>query len=407
MYTHLTVIALCTGMAIVPAASARAVELAGVEVHGFASQGYIKTSPENNFPVSNSGRGSFQFNDFAVNFAKEVAPGLRAGLQLLAMDRGSYGRNQVTLDWAFGDYRPFDWLGFRAGKIKIPLGLYNESRDNDALRTFIFLPENEYYDYERDSVNAITGGSIYGSVPMGGAGNLNYQFQVGTTPIPVDGASARNYSAYASTATVGLKATETGSKTALVHHLEWRTPVDGMRATFSGFHTSLYGKATGIEDTSLQADWKFDKWHRYVFGLEHVAGDLVLAAEYQLDDYTVTADYSDPTVPPLLSKQASDGFYLSAAYRFTDWFELGGYYSAIYANRHNRSGADLVASGYVDNDWNTWQKESVLTLRFDPVKNLVFKVEGHLIDGTWNLSEATGGERKNWHLIATKATVSF
>lgn len=392
---------------------ALALDLADIEIHGFLSQGYIKTTRQNDFPVSNSGKGSFNFNDFAINFSKEIVPGLRAGLQLLAMDRGSYGNDKVTLDWAFGDYRLTDWLGFRAGKIKMPLGLYNESRDNDALRTFIFLPENEYYDYERDSVNAITGASVYGSVDLGTPGTVNYQLQIGTTPIPVDGASARNYSAYISTVEAPLTTTDIKAGTAFVHHLEWRTPVDGLRTTFSGLHNSFKGTATGIytdpntaATTAVNASWKFDKLHRYLFGLEYTFKDLVLAAEYQLDDYTVTAEYHNPLIENFVSKQQSDGWYVSATYRFTDWFELGGYYYEIYADRHHRDGSTFMDIG-VGADWQTWQKEKVLTLRFDPIRNLVLKLEGHLIDGTWNMSEYTEASKRNWYLLATKATVSF
>ena len=123
------------------ASSARAAELLdGIQIHGFLSQGYAKSTKQNNFPVTNSGQGSFNFNDFGINFSKEITPDLHVGMQLSAFDRGDYGQDKVTIDWAFGDYRYKDWLGIRAGKIKIPQGLYNETRDNDALRTFIFLP---------------------------------------------------------------------------------------------------------------------------------------------------------------------------------------------------------------------------------------------------------------------------
>src|ERR1035437_3337463 len=152
------VAAFCTGLAM----PAWGIDAAGIEIHGFLSQGYIKTTKENNFPVTNSGQGSFNFNDFGINFSKELTPDLHVGLQLFAFDRGTYGRDAITVDLAFGDYRFKDWLGFRAGKVKIPLGLYNEARDNDALRTFIFLPQNEYYEYERDSIMAMIGGSLYG-----------------------------------------------------------------------------------------------------------------------------------------------------------------------------------------------------------------------------------------------------
>jgi hypothetical protein len=409
MNMRLTTSVLFAAGALLAAFAAQAVEIEGVEIHGFASQGFIQTTRENNFPVSNSGKGSFNFNDFAINFSKELSPGLRVGLQLLAMDRGSYGRDKVTVDWAYGDYRLNDWLGFRAGKIKAPLGLYNESRDNDALRTFIFLPQNQYYEYDRDSFNAITGGSLYGSVALGRAGRVNYQLQVGTFPIEAGGASAKNYSAFISTPDITSMVTDINTATSVVHHLEWHTPVEGLRATFSGLHTSFNGTATGIDGNGTQVDatWKFDRLHRYLVGLEYTVGDLVLASEYQLDDYTVIADYPSSPAQGFRSKQSGDGWYLSGTYRCTEWLEAGAYYHETYADRHHRSGSGLVAAGYVDNPWNAWQKDTALTLRFDPVPHLVLKVEGHLEEGTWLIAETSGAEKKNWFIFATKATVTF
>ena len=138
---------------------------ADVEIHGFVSQGYIKTTKENQYPVGNSGEGSYNFNDFGINFARRVAPRLRVGLQLFAQDRGNFGNDKITVDWAYGDYRHKDWLGVRVGKVKIPLGLYNESRDNDALRNPILLPQGLYSDYFRDVTNSILGAGIYGTGP--------------------------------------------------------------------------------------------------------------------------------------------------------------------------------------------------------------------------------------------------
>jgi hypothetical protein len=237
---------------------------------------------------------------------------------------------------------------------------------------------------------------------------VNYQLQVGTTPIPVDGGSAINYSAYITTADVPLTVSDITSGTTVVHHLEWNTPVEGLRTTFSGLHTSFKGTATGdlADSTRVNADWKFDALHRYTFGLEYTYNNLILAGEYQLEDHTVMANYNNPAQQNFDSKQEMDSWYISATYRFTDWFELGGYYSEIYADRKHRDGSTFAEFG-LSAPWQTWQKEKVLTLRFDPLPNLVFKVEGHLIDGIWNMSESTDASKKDWYLFATKATVSF
>src|SRR3569623_1455451 len=157
-----------------------------VEIHGFASQGYIKSSNGNQYPVSDSADGSFNFNDFGINFSKQLSPELRVGMQLFAQSRGNLGKDVVTVDWAYGDYRYQDWLGVRVGKVKIPLGLYNTSRDNDALRNPILLPQGIYTDYYRDVTNSVLGLGIYGAKQAGGAGKFAYQFNVGTLPLNSD-----------------------------------------------------------------------------------------------------------------------------------------------------------------------------------------------------------------------------
>ena len=109
------IMVLAAALLTLAATTLHAYELEGVEIHGFISQGFIKTTKQNNFPVSDSGDGSFRFNDFGINFAKQITPALRVGLQLNAFDRGTYGEDKVTVDWAYGDYRLNDWLGFRVG----------------------------------------------------------------------------------------------------------------------------------------------------------------------------------------------------------------------------------------------------------------------------------------------------
>lgn len=388
---------------------ASAYEVEGVEIHGFLSQGYLKTTKENGFPVIDSGDGTFKFNDFGINFSKQITPALRVGLQLFAFDRGTYGRDEVTLDWAYGDYRYNDWLGFRAGKVKIPLGLYNEARDNDALRTFIFLPQQAYLDYERDSLVAIIGGGIYGSIPLEEAGALNYQLLVGNVPAVSDGGFATEIGSMMSTESASLNIDSISSKTSFAHSLEWRTPVPGLRSMVTGLHTTLSGNGTATAEDDgrvVAATWKYDSLHRYMFSLEYAYQDLVLSGEYELDDYTLRVNYDDPLLEPFDSKQESDAWSIMATYRFTDWFELGSYYHEVYADRHNRDGSTYANFG-LSAPYNMWWKDLALCLRFDPVPNVVLKVEGHKVNGNYEVIENFEGSKKDWYIFATKATFSF
>ena len=396
-----------------------AVDLGGVDIHGFISQGFIKTTSQNNFPVSNSGKGSFNFNDFGINFTKEITPDLHLGLQLFAFDRGNYGRDKITIDWAYGDYRFKDWLGFRAGKVKIPLGLYNEARDNDALRTFIFLPQQAYFDYERDSLVAILGGGIYGSIPMGGAGTLNYQAEIGAVPAVSDGGFAREIGGMLGGTSDLLNITDINSTTSIAHSLEWRTPVSGLRALATGLHTSLSGTANVTDHsfdntdgttghTTGSATWKYDNLHRYIFSLEYTLNDLILSGEYELDDYTLSTSstYANGTTGAYNSPQATDSWVIMATYRFNDWFEMGGFYHEVYADRHHRDGSTFAAFA-LGKDYNMWWKDAALTLRFDPITNVVVKLEGHYINGNYEVIENIGGAKKDSYILATKDSYSF
>ena len=82
--------------------------------------------------------------DRAISASDPVTDNLRVGMQLHMYQLGQFGGSNVQVDWASGDYRFNDRLGFRAGKIKTPLGLFNDSQDVDSLFLWILLPQAMY-----------------------------------------------------------------------------------------------------------------------------------------------------------------------------------------------------------------------------------------------------------------------
>src|SRR5258706_165529 len=149
-----------------------------LEVHGFVSQGFIK-STANNY-LANSERGSFDFTEVGLNFTKTLTDRLRVGVQLFARDLGPLGNYKPQFDWFYLDYHFEDWLGLRAGRTKIPFGPYNETNDIDAALVPILLPQSVYPVQNRDYLLAQTGGELYGNVPLPGAGALEYRAYGGT-----------------------------------------------------------------------------------------------------------------------------------------------------------------------------------------------------------------------------------
>ncbi len=165
-------------------------------INGYLSLGYIE-SRYNNF-LGDSLDGSFQLNEFALTTNYILNDKLRFGLQLLSRDVGVEGNNDILIDWAVADYRWQDWLGLRLGKVKLPIGFYNQSRDIDFLRPMSFLPQSIYDENKRILVAAAIGGSIYGNYSFGSNGDLEYQAYAGQIDFRDDSGQARGMEQLAS-----------------------------------------------------------------------------------------------------------------------------------------------------------------------------------------------------------------
>src|SRR6204780_960942 len=150
-----------------------------VQVHGFASQGFIYTN-DNNWLTMNTSQGSAAFTDFGLNMSSHLTDKLRVGAQVYDRNLGQLGQYHPSLDWAFADYRFKSWFGVRGGKVKTILGLYTDTQDEDFLRVFALLPQSVYPTDLRESTIAHLGGDIYGNVSLKHhLGDLSYTAYAG------------------------------------------------------------------------------------------------------------------------------------------------------------------------------------------------------------------------------------
>ncbi|MGD9209810.1 MAG: hypothetical protein PVI90_03490 [Desulfobacteraceae bacterium] len=382
-----------------------------VDIHGFISQGYLDSS-DNNFQAPTNA-STFEFNEFGINFGQELTDKLHLGMQIFSRDLGSYGNNETSLDWAYGDYRWKDWLGMRAGKIKTPHGLYNETRDVDILRNWIFLPQSVYPELTRDATLSLIGGGFYGNIDLNNIGTISYQLLGGTQNISANEALAQALMGITYNGTeVQNEAIDVKSKYVL--GLEWGTPLDGLRV--GGTYSKAEIDLTSVYDFTASATPEFGAGYyyteldsdTYVVSVEYAWNNLLLVSEYTWSDRKV--DFGTPYTNKL------DGWYFGGTYRFTDWFELGGYYSEYYADRKNRDGDGIDAGG---NQWNpkhrAFTKDTCLTTRFDVNEYFAIKLEAHALEGTAILSgidnpvtgDASDQFTKSWNMFAAKITYSF
>ncbi len=416
----------------------------GIQIHGFISQGYLKSS-DNNF-LGRTAEGTFEFNEVGLNFSTELTDNLRVGMQFFARDLGYLGNDNIVVDWAYGDYRYFDWFGVRGGKMKMPLGLYNEIRDIDMLRTSILMPQGVYNESWRDTFNAIKGIGIYGTTRIGVLGSISYQGQIGVLNVGPETGMNKYIEDQ-----LFAHMDEYKLSTSYVANLAWETPLQGFKLATSVFSSDMtisgitedsdfwrnqtinavgdvletygldrpqsYEEALAIAETfGVDADLvgipiiqelndNFGLW----FSGEFTYENLILAAEY----FTLSTQVatSNPDLGELRSfENELGGFYGSIGYRFNNWFEAASYYSEYYTDLSDKDGKGY-AGVYGLPASNSYLKDTALSLRFDVNSHWIIKVEGHSMNGTAVMFRQDQDDpkdvKKDWMLFAGKLTYNF
>ncbi|MBU0995041.1 MAG: hypothetical protein KJ737_21315 [Proteobacteria bacterium] len=379
-----------------------------VDIHGFISQGYIRSI--GNDVMTDTTQGSFEMNEMGLTFTTQVDPRLRLGIQFFARDYGEYGNDEVTVDWAFADYKVRPWLGLKAGSMKIASGFYNTSRDIDSARTFVILP-SLYMESFRELFVGIKGLGVYGYLPYGlsyiasaGIGGNEEEFEdsflFGTLFPVIFRGFASQISGMPPDAFTNIHPISIREKCALNLGLVWNTPLTGLRFSATYFGTRLEADmAFDIGGNTYAQEIVLEETATIIYSAEYAAGDTTVAAEYMIAPFYVEDQ----------PKRKMESYYASIAHRFSERFELGIYYSELYPHYDDKDGSQQregLPFHY------SWFKDFCYTLRFDLSYNWIFKMEGHVIDGV-ALNPATYKVRdfedtsRRWEVYLAKLSYNF
>jgi hypothetical protein len=371
----------CAGLLIVLACHIAAADDSdenAVQVHGFASQGALLTT-DNNY-LANTEHGSLEFAEAGINFTKSLDDRLSVGIQLFARDLGPNSNYDAQFDWLYLDYHWKDWLGLRAGRVKLPFGLYNDTSDIDAAQPVVLLPQSVYPITNRQFLLAQTGLELYGYRPLGAGGALEYE-------------------AYLGTVTLDLPSTpQTTIDTLEVPYITggrvfWETPVDGLRVGASVLAGEIDGEFSSAGSVMPTAVTLLAR--QGLASVEYQSAGILLAAEYG-------RDYASQTTGPTPAvHQTSEFGYGLASYRWNPWLQTTAYYSLLFPDIDHRSGI------------GNHQHDVALALRFDITPHWLCKLEAHFLRGTAALSGELNDDRPvaelvdQWWLLAAKTTVYF
>jgi len=302
--------------------------------------------------------------DIGVNVTTQLTDKLRVGVQLYDRNIGQLGGWYPLLDYAYLDYRFKDWLGVRAGRVKTQLGLYTSTQDADFLRTWALLPQSVYPTDLRSETIAHDGVDLYGAIPIGHAGTVNYTTYAGVRPTDKRSGQYFQYEDSGLTNNV-ISASMAGAD------VRWNTPVTGL---FVGVSEVFQKEHISQDEGTGQITGVGGPYHTTAAYIDYAIGKLHFAAEGRRN---IRFEDLRGLLPFRYDRDLDEtAFFVSAAYRVSKWLEVGAYNSRYYLD------SPLSMTGAPPPSSVNHIFDQVATLRFDLTRFWNFKLEGHFMDGT-------------------------
>lgn len=373
-----------------------AAELPGLDktfqVHGFLTQGYVKTT-ENSF-FGDSEDGSLEFRELGINASHRLTPAIMASAQLLSRRAGEMYDGSLDLDFAQLDYafQMDEWnrAGIILGRSKNPLGLYNDTRDVAATRPGIFMPQAIYWDRVRNMVLSTDGGQVYGDSQFG---NHLFRLQLFTGKTPIDENVENTYLGAGFDPKLDQDGITVGGR--LLY--EW----DGgrLKLALSSASLTLEGGSNVLPTGTIDIDYR-------VASAQYNSGPWSLTSEYMQEplDYSGFGGYMEP------ADTTVDGYYLQGSYRLREDWELLARYEESHYDKHDKDGTKSSARlGPAPH--NFFSKVWTLGLLWEPTEHLMLRTEFSQVEGTIFLSVLENPRpslnEPNWNLFSILVSYSF
>jgi hypothetical protein len=369
-------------------ASAQSLDDLNIQIHGYATQGFLYTT-QNNIFTTNSSNGSPAWTEAVLNVGAQPTPKLRIGVQGRYFLLGNFG-NAITLDWAAADYKANDKFGVRFGKVKIPSGLFNEIQDIDPSYMWSLLPQSVYPITSRNSVLAEFGGVAYGTLKLGPkAGKLDYRGWSGEEVIGEDDGYWVTQREEGLNLPNGLGGISSGAA------LHWKTPLAGLMAGTSVSRSNDWHAVITAGGGALSGTESLHAAYTPSFFAKYEKDKVMVAGEYS--KISGSGDIVFPGVSNAPFVYDYHPWYVMASYKLTGKLTAGAYHGQ-YISRT----AALGPAKY-SKDWT-------VSGRYDFSQFLYAKAEQHFIDGTaegYDITLNPNGLQPNTRLTILKMGVSF
>ncbi len=327
-------------VAVAIASRAAAIDVADgrLTVGGFGQWGYGRTAGENAYFVGNE-EGNYENAQFSLAVTAQPEDDvLVAGQIFLAPD------GEVSLDWAFGEYRLHDYLRLRAGKVKNPFGIFMEVKDVGTLRPFFTLPHS-IYGAGGFGAESYLGAGLTGEWEGAAGWGVAYDLFGGALEMPVfepeqallAGPPPFDFSA--------VQVEEREAKDVVGGRLIIATPATGLSFRLSGFTGSVEEGGSKERIT--------------VYGV---------SAEYALDRFQIRGEVLRATIG---SEETNLAGYAEASWNVLPKVQVALRFEALRRERE----------GIPDRNPILEHVEGAVGLSYWPSPNLAFKASYHRADG--------------------------
>lgn len=387
-------------LALLPLSAAAAESVwTSLQLHGFAAQAVLDTSDNRWFARADG--ASFDFTEVGLNASLHPRPWLLLAGQVLARRAGEMYDGTPAIDFALADVSllstPRQRAGLRLGRIKNPLGLYNETRDVPFTHPGIFLPQVVYFDKVRNLILSTDGAMLYGETDTG-LGTLSLNLQGGRAVIDTNVEWTYLGANY--------PGTMEPQRNSWLAGLWFNSNSERLKLGVSGVSTALH----------------FDPSPRAGFTLGPGTTDilyLILSAQYSAETWTLTSEYAreplrwqgfGPYFPDL--RMTTEGYYVQGTWRPHPAIELLLDCQEGAADRDDRNGrARAAASGGQFAAASVFSRILSAGIRWDINEHWMVRAEYQRHQGAFILSPREnpdpGQLAEHWDLVAVQAVFRF
>lgn len=365
-----------------------------LQVHGFATQDFFHSS-DNNVYGSSDDSISAGRTEIGLNISYQPFDRLTLSVQGLYRRAGKVDKGSVRLDYGVADLNLFNYqdgrIGIRGGRIKIPFGLYNETRDVAFTNPTIILPQGIYFDRSRSLLTSADGGSFYAEHQTGW-GDFSFKFNLG---LPLG-----DHDEIQSTI-LGPRANgDFNANPAIATQLNYE--LNGGEYILAVSYMDLKLKYDSSSNDNFSSGYTTIR--PLLFSAQYNGEKLGLTAEY-LYRWNHSKDYG--AIPD--HKSITESWYVQGSYRFLPQVQGIVRYDTLSMDKDDRSGNRAASFGLPDHI--AYAKDWMVALRWDISSSWMIRTEYHRIHGTAWLAQADNKNRsetkQDWDLYALQLSYHF